>query len=72
MEEPREGRPTAAAAPVLSVVIPIYNEQDALPFMAERLRRILDGMDTTYEVVGVDDGSTDLTAAIAEIGRAHV
>jgi dolichol-phosphate mannosyltransferase len=64
MEEPREGRPPAGAAPVLSVVIPIYNEQDALPFMAERLRRILDGMDTTYEVVGVDDGSTDLTPAI--------
>jgi dolichol-phosphate mannosyltransferase len=48
----------------LSVVIPIYNEQEALPFMVERLRGILDGMAVTYEVVGVDDGSTDGTAAL--------
>jgi glycosyltransferase involved in cell wall biosynthesis len=59
------GRPAeGAAAPVLSVVVPIYNEQDALPLMVERLRRILDEMDTPYEVLGVDDGSTDATAVI--------
>ncbi|SEL03384.1 glycosyltransferase family 2 protein [Streptacidiphilus jiangxiensis] len=55
---------SAPAAPLLSVVIPIYNEQDALPLTVQRLRPILDGIGETYEVVGVDDGSTDDTAAV--------
>jgi len=57
--------------PVLSVVIPIYNEQDALPFTVERLRTILDGMGVSYEVVGVDDGSTDATAGVLARFRAE-
>ncbi|MFJ9518987.1 glycosyltransferase [Kitasatospora sp. NPDC101801] len=55
---------TAAPAPLLSVVIPIYNEQEALPLTVERLRPILDALDVSYEVVGIDDGSTDATPAI--------
>jgi glycosyltransferase involved in cell wall biosynthesis len=52
-----------ADAPVLSVVIPMYNEEDVLPILVERLRAVLDGTGETYEVVAVDDGSTDSTAA---------
>ncbi len=48
----------------LSVVVPMYNEQQVLPLFAERLRAVLDGLLTTYEVVCVDDGSTDLTPAL--------
>lgn len=62
---------SSAATPLLSVVIPIYNEQEALPFMVERLRGILDGMQIAYEVVGVNDGSTDNTAAILVGQRAQ-
>ncbi|MFI1045823.1 glycosyltransferase family 2 protein [Streptomyces griseoruber] len=46
----------------LSVVIPVFNEEEALPALAERLRPVLDGTGETYEVVAVDDGSTDGTA----------
>jgi dolichol-phosphate mannosyltransferase len=52
--------------PLLSVVIPIYNEQEALPLTVQRLRPILDGMGVTYEVVGIDDGSTDATPVIMQ------
>ncbi|MEU9377186.1 glycosyltransferase [Streptomyces sp. NPDC048255] len=52
--------------PVLSVVIPIYNEQEALPLTVARLRPILDGMGVSYEVVGIDDGSTDATPVIMQ------
>jgi polyisoprenyl-phosphate glycosyltransferase len=45
----------------LSVVIPMFNEQEALPLMVRRLRSVLDGMGVGYEVVAVDDGSTDGT-----------
>ena len=48
--------------PVLSVVIPMYNEEEVLPFLVDRLRPVLDGIGETYEVVAVDDGSTDSTA----------
>ncbi|MBT2447818.1 glycosyltransferase family 2 protein [Streptomyces sp. ISL-43] len=52
--------------PTLSVVIPIYNEQEALPLTVARLRPILDGLGVDYEVVGIDDGSTDATPFILQ------
>ena len=48
----------------LSVVVPLYNEAAVLPLLVDRLRPVLDGLDRTYEVVAVDDGSTDTTAAV--------
>ncbi|MFF2142612.1 glycosyltransferase family 2 protein [Kitasatospora sp. NPDC058190] len=55
-----------STAPQLSVVMPIYNEQEALPLTVERLRPILDGLGVDYEVVGVDDGSTDATPVLMQ------
>lgn len=52
--------------PELSVIIPVYNEEEVLPLLAHRLRPILDGLATTYEVVAVDDGSTDASAVILQ------
>ena len=49
--------------PVLSVVIPMYNEEDVLPLLVDRLRPVLEQLDATYEVLAVDDCSTDLTRA---------
>jgi dolichol-phosphate mannosyltransferase len=42
----------------------MYNEEAVLPLLVERLRPVLDGMDTTYEVVAVDDGSFDATPLV--------
>jgi len=53
-------------SPELSVVIPMYNEEDVLPLLVQRLRPILDGIGTDYEVVAVDDGSKDLTPALLQ------
>lgn len=52
--------------PELSVVIPMYNEEEVLPLLVQRLRPLLDGIGTTYEVVAVDDGSKDLTAVLLQ------
>jgi undecaprenyl-phosphate 4-deoxy-4-formamido-L-arabinose transferase len=46
-------------APEISVVIPVYNEADNLRELGERLIRTLTGMDRTFEIIFVDDGSTD-------------
>lgn len=50
----------------LTVVVPVYNEEDVLPLLVERLRPVLDGLGRGYEVLTVDDGSTDTSAAILE------
>lgn len=47
--------------PDLSVVVPVYNEAGSLPTLYERLARTLDGMLRSYEILFVDDGSTDGT-----------
>ncbi|MEV0158403.1 glycosyltransferase family 2 protein [Micromonospora sp. NPDC050686] len=49
--------------PLLSVVVPMFNEESVLPLFARRLRAVLDDLGEPYEVVAVDDGSTDGTAA---------
>jgi polyisoprenyl-phosphate glycosyltransferase len=54
---------TIESRPVLSVVIPMYNEEEVLPILVGRLRPVLDAIGESYEVVAVDDGSTDSTAA---------
>src|SRR3954463_3988985 len=50
--------------PTLTVVIPCYNESEVLPLLEERLRPVLDGMGVSYDVVMVDDGSSDGTGAV--------
>ncbi len=51
-------------APHLSIVIPVYNEEQTLPLLFERLYAALDKLQTTYEVLFINDGSTDRSAAL--------
>jgi len=53
-----------AALPELSVIIPIYNEEENLPELYSRLVRVLDGVQSDFEVVVVDDGSRDKSVQI--------
>ena len=48
----------------LSVLIPVYNEQDVLPLLFERLYPVLDEMGRCYEVLFVNDGSSDNSGTI--------
>jgi undecaprenyl-phosphate 4-deoxy-4-formamido-L-arabinose transferase len=49
--------------PDISVVVPVYNEEQALPLLFERLYAALDALGRSYEVVFVDDGSRDASVA---------
>jgi dolichyl-phosphate beta-glucosyltransferase len=51
--------------PVLSVIVPAYNEEQRLPATLVRMREYLDGRDEKYEVLVVDDGSADGTLALS-------
>jgi glycosyltransferase involved in cell wall biosynthesis len=44
---------------VLSVVVPMYNEADNIGPFFERLEKVVDGLGEDYEIICVDDGSTD-------------
>jgi glycosyltransferase involved in cell wall biosynthesis len=43
----------------LSIVIPVYNEVENIPLLCERLNEVLPKLGRSYEVIVVDDGSTD-------------
>jgi undecaprenyl-phosphate 4-deoxy-4-formamido-L-arabinose transferase len=50
--------------PTLSVVIPVYNEEQTLPLLFARLYPALDKLKLPYEIVFIDDGSGDRSAAL--------
>ncbi len=52
------------AAPKVSVVIPVYNEEAVLPALFARLYPALDALGENYEVIFVNDGSSDRSAAL--------
>ena len=51
----------ACAAPAISIVIPVYNEQDNVDLLAERVTGVMDSAALQYELIIVDDGSRDDT-----------
>ncbi len=53
-----------ATAPVLSVVLPLLNEEAVLPETYTTLKQHLEALGLSYEMVFVDDGSTDRSRAI--------
>lgn len=48
-----------AAEPLLSVILPAHNEAENIPKMARRLAEVLTAAHIRYEVLFVNDGSTD-------------
>ena len=46
-------------APDVSIVVPIYNEVDNLPDLVARIGRAMAGQPLSFELLAVDDGSTD-------------
>jgi len=55
---------TLVEAPLLSVVVPVYNEEEVLPKLFARLYPALDALGRSYEVLFVNDGSRDRSAGL--------
>ncbi len=58
--------PAVADAVELSVVVPFFNEEENVRALYQELKGVLDGYARPYEMVFVDDGSTDKTFSILE------
>jgi glycosyltransferase involved in cell wall biosynthesis len=57
--------------PQISVVIPLYNEEESLPTLRQQLTQALQRCGYTYEIVIVDDGSKDRSFAILQTWAAE-
>src|SRR5258707_15445347 len=62
----------SSAAPDLSIIIPSYNEELRLPATLDRIASYLQTYGREAEVLVVDDGSKDRTAAVAESFRGKI
>ncbi len=61
----------AVQPPDLTVVVPVFNEQENLPELYRRLNAVLQGLDLHYELVWVDDGSRDGSLELMKTLAAH-
>ncbi|HEX2171082.1 MAG TPA: glycosyltransferase family 2 protein, partial [Dehalococcoidia bacterium] len=64
-------RPAARREPV-SVIVPAFNEEAGVGSQVDSLRRALQPLDVPFEIIVIDDGSTDQTAAAAARASARV
>ena len=56
----------------ISIVVPCYNEQECASMFLEQLLAATDGMDAEFEIIFVDDGSSDKTLEVLRsLSKAH-
>jgi glycosyltransferase involved in cell wall biosynthesis len=63
---PATKAPDTPAAPELSLVVPVYNESVGIDTVCSELLAVLAGLNRSFEVVAVNDGSSDGTGAILD------
>jgi glycosyltransferase involved in cell wall biosynthesis len=62
--------PFAVARELISIILPVYNEAENLTVLLPALSQTLDALGLNYEIVVVDDGSTDETpSALREMNN---
>ncbi len=58
----KSGHLSTATRPKLvycSIIVPVYEEEENIPLLHERITKAMEGVEASYEVVYVDDGSRD-------------
>jgi len=53
-----------SSQPMISLVIPVYNEEENLRILMERIRPVMHGMGRPHEIIFIDDGSRDSSLSI--------
>ena len=55
-------QPIKDAAPDLSIIVPIYNEEDSIDPLVVRLYEVLEKLPQSFEIIAVNDGKTNREA----------
>lgn len=55
-----------AALPRVSILLPLYNEKDSIVELYERIRDVMQPLEPRFEILFVDDGSTDGSAVLMD------
>lgn len=55
-----------SASPLVSIILPVYNEALNLPTLLQNLASVMDASGKSYEIVAINDGSTDATAEVLD------
>ena len=50
----------------ISVIVPLYNEAESLPELAAWIERVMDGNGYSYEIIFINDGSSDNSWEVIE------
>lgn len=58
------GQSTSGGAVGLSIVVPVFNEEENLPVLFKELSAALSGLRQEYEIIFIDDGSSDKSRAV--------
>ena len=53
--------PSVTQVPDVSLLIPVFNEAEALPFLLRELNQVLGQVNLNFEIIFINDGSTDQT-----------
>ena len=64
LSTPLTAPPTMIDDPDVSIVVPIYNEVDNLAELVDRVAAAMDPTIWRYELIAIDDGSSDGSAAM--------
>ena len=58
-------------ADLISVIIPVYNEEQNIPLLLDRLFPVLEGLARPFEIIAVNDGSTDQSMEVLRVAAAR-
>ena len=57
----------------ISIVVPLYNEEECTKLLCESITKVMKDLNRKYEIIFIDDGSTDRTCEVAkELGVDHI
>ena len=66
-----DGSPSSATAPLVTIILPCYNERDHVLLEIERISAAMDASGYSYELMVIDDASSDDTLAVIRSVEQH-